>query len=323
MQKEGTRPASHRRAGLLHAIYTIPAALRATAERGLWGWRTASLGPLVAILIVFTLVPILYLAAMSVHDIVWRGGVVNWTFVGLSNYAGLIDTPYFAATFRNTTIFVASAVTVEMILGFALALLVSRLSKTRALFIALYLLPILVPPIVIGAMWKLLYNFDFGPINGMFLALGLPPLNWLGDKNLALLSVIIVDIWHWTPFTFLLLLAGIEGVPQDIVEAARIDGASLAQEVRHIIIPVALPVILITLVTRTLLAFKVFDEIFLLTGGGPGTATEVLSFTVFRIFFSEDRQGDGAAMAVLVIAFVMLIGLVGLMGVRRRTEAPR
>jgi multiple sugar transport system permease protein len=148
----------------------------------------------------------------------------------------------------------------------------------------------------------------------------LPPHDWLGASETALLSVIVVDIWHWTPFCFLLFLAGLESLPQDVYEAARIDGASAWQELLYVTLPMMVPTIMVTFAFRLVLAFKVFDEVYLLTRGGPGTATQVVSFTLYQRFFTEDRVGYGAAMAVVVIFLVSLLLIVAL-SARRRAEA--
>jgi multiple sugar transport system permease protein len=282
------------------------------------GWRLIAVGPTVLFLLVFTVVPIALMLVMSFHDVRWEGGAAIWTYRGLANYAELGRNPFYAAALRNTFIFVVAAVLVEMVLGFALALLVSRLVRGRTAFLAVFLLPILIPAIVIGAIWKLMYNYDFGLFNDFVALLGLPRQDWLGDANLALASVVLVDVWHWTSFCFLLLLAGLESLPQDVHEAAKLDGANLWQELRHVTLPLMWPVILVTLVTRTLLAFKVFDEVYLLTQGGPGTATEVLSFTVFRVFFDDDREGFGSAMSISIILMVIALLCIGALATRRR-----
>jgi len=300
-----------------------PAEERTVALTGTYApghaWRYLSLAPTVILLLALTVLPIVWLAAMSLHTIAWQGGAAQWTFVGLGNYLSMPGNVFFAAALRNTVLFVIVCVAVEMLLGFALALMVSRLVRGRMLFIAIFLLPILVPAIVIGAIFKLMYNYDFGLVNDIVGLLGLPAQDWLGDPNLALASVIVVDIWHWTSFCFLLLLAGLESLSHDLHEAARLDGASFWQELRLVTLPLMMPVLLATLAARALLAFKVFDEVFLLTGGGPGTATEVLSFTVYRVFFTEDRQGPGSAMAMAVIIMVCAMVLVAVLGLRRRT----
>jgi len=284
------------------------------------GWRVIAVGPTVLFLVIFTVVPIALMLTMSFYDVRWEGGAAIWTWRGLANYAELGSNPFYAAGLRNTFVFVVAAVVLEMVLGFGLALLVSRLARGRTLFLAIFLLPILIPAIVIGAIWKLMYNFDFGLFNDFVGLFGLPHQDWLGNANLALASVILVDVWHWTSFCFLLLLAGLESLPQDVYEAAKLDGASPWQELRHVTLPLMLPVIVVTLVTRTLLAFKVFDEVYLLTQGGPGTATEVLSFTVFRVFFDDDREGFGSAMSISIIAMVIALLVIGALATRRRGQ---
>lgn len=290
------------------------------SARNLW-WRLVSVGPTVLLLLVLTVVPIVLMIVMSFYDIRWEQGRANWTFRGLANYAELGSNPFYTAGLKNTFVFVICAVIIEMLLGFFLALLVSRLVKGRTLFIAIFLLPILVPAIVIGAIWKLMYNYDFGLFNDFVILLGLEPQDWLGDATFALASVVLVDVWHWTSFCFLLLLAGLESLPQDVYEAARLDGAGFWHELRYITLPLMLPVILVTLMTRTLLAFKVFDEVFLLTQGGPGTATEVLSFTVFRVFFDDDREGFGSAMSISIILMVVALLTIAALGTRRKAAA--
>jgi len=163
-----------------------------------------------------------------------------------------------------------------------------------------------------------MYNPDFGIINQALTAIGLPGRDWLGDGALAFPSVIVVDIWHWTPFVFLLLLAGIEALPQDTYEAARVDGASAWQELRYVTLPMMLPTMAVTLIFRLVVSFKVFDEVYLLTGGGPGTATEVVSFTIFRRFFTEDRAGYGSAISVIVLFLLALVIVLAIAPARRR-----
>jgi multiple sugar transport system permease protein len=138
------------------------------------------------------------------------------------------------------------------------------------------------------------------------------PQDWLGSADTALLSVILVDIWHWTPFCFLLFLAGLESLPQDVFEAARMDGAGPWQELRYVTLPLMIPTLAVTFAFRLVLAFKVFDEVYLLTSGGPGTATEVVSFTLYQRFFTEDKAGYGSAMSVAVIFLVSLLLVVAL-----------
>jgi multiple sugar transport system permease protein len=284
-------------------------------------WRTATLAPTVALLLVLTVLPVLNLIALSFNHVAWIEGVARWSWVGTRHYGSLTADTLLVSGVLNTIVFALSAVTGQMVLGFALALLVARTLRGRVFYRAVFLLPILVPGIVIGAIWKLMYNFDFGVINQIAAVFGLAPWDWLGDKATALLAVIVVDIWHWTPFCFLLLLTGLESLPQDVYEAARVDGATWWQELWHVTLPLMLPTILVTLVFRLIVAFKVFDEVYLLTGGGPGTATEVLSFTIYRRFFTEDRVGYGSAISVVALFAITLLIVLALGAVRRRSEA--
>lgn len=284
-------------------------------------WRPLTLGPTVAVFAALTVLPVVGLMAMSLHDVTWVQGLARWTYVGDRHLRALPQDQLFRAGLANTVLFAVVAVAVQMTAGFALALAASKVARGGPIYRAVFVLPILVPGIVIGAIWKLMYNYDFGVINQAIGLLGLAPREWLGQKATALLSVIVVDCWHWTPFCFLLLLAGLESLPQDVYEAARVDGAGPWTELAFVTVPLMLPAIVVTLVFRLVVAFKVFDEVFLLTGGGPGTATEVISFTIYRRFFTEDRVGHGAAISLVTLFVIALLVVVALGAARRRREA--
>jgi multiple sugar transport system permease protein len=286
-------------------------------ESSLSRWGT--FGPALLLMLALGVLPLANLVYTSFHTVTWSAGQATFTPAGFTHYLALSGDPLLRAGLRNTIVFALGAVGGQMLLGFALALLCSRVARGRMLYRTLFMLPILVPGIVIGAIWKLMLNYDFGLINQVVELLGFEPRNWLGDSTTALASVIVVDIWHWTPFCFLLLLAGLESLPQDPYEAARIDGATWWQELRYVTLPLMAPAILVTFAFRLVIAFKVFDEIYLLTGGGPVTATEVLSFTLYQRFFTEDRVGYGSAMAIAIIFLCSLL-LVMALSVRRRSE---
>ena len=280
-------------------------------------WRYYTLAPAVAVYVLLTVLPIANLIAMSVHDIRWSGGSALWQFSGIRHFVDLGGDQLIRAGIANTLLFAVGAVTFEMVIGFFLALFVSRVVSGRVAYRTIFLLPILIPGIVIGAIWKLMYNPDFGVINQLLSLAGLAGHDWLGEKSLALAAVIVVDIWHWTPFVFLLLLAAIESLPQDVFEAARVDGATAWQELRHVVLPMLRPALAVTLLFRLIVSFKVFDEVYLLTGGGPGTATEVVSFTIYRRFFTEDRMGYGSALSVVTLFVLALVILLALYAARR------
>lgn len=285
-------------------------------------WRWLTFGPSLLLMLVLTVLPMLNLAAMSFYNITWKNAAATWEPVGLDNYRALASDELLRAGLWNTLIFALGSVTTQMVLAFFLALGCSRIVRARVLYRTVFILPLLVPGIVVGAIWKLFLNADFGLLNQIIGLVGLDPVDWLDDKSTALLSVMMVDIWHWTPFCFLLLLAGIEALPQDIYESARIDGARGWQELIWITLPLMAPAIAVTAVFRFIVAFKVFDEVYLLTGGGPGTATQVVSYTIYQRFFGEDRAGFGAAMSVAVI-FVICLMLVVALGARNRLAGAR
>lgn len=275
-------------------------------------WRWAALGPALILMVAMAVLPLANLFLTSFYDVTWSGGQPHWTPVGLAHYPQMLTDPLLRAGALNTTLFAVGAVGGQMVLGFLLALLVSRIDRGRVLFRAVFILPILIPGIVIGAIWKLMLNPDFGLVNQILGLVGISGHDWLGDAHTALLTVMAVDVWHWTPFCFLLLLAGLESLPGDLFEAARIDGVSPWQELRFVTIPLMAPTILVTLAFRLVIAFKVFDEVYLLTSGGPGTSTEVVSFTLFQRFFTEDRIGYGSAISIAVIYFVSVLLILAL-----------
>jgi multiple sugar transport system permease protein len=268
-------------------------------------FRHATLLPAIVLLLLLTVYPVINLLLMSVSNIEFSHGEQHWSFTGLANLQRLFGDWLFAATLRNTLIFVAVSVVVELLLGFALAVIVSGVPRAKGLVRTLMILPILVPPVAIGSMWKLMYNFDFGIFNQVLDAFGLPPVGWLSDSRLALGSVIAVDIWHWTPFMFLILFAGVEGLPREVMEAARVDGASIWQTVAKVIVPIMRPALTIAFLFRSIFAFKVFDEIFLLTSGGPGTATDVVSLHLFKVFFEQNNLGYGALLSIVIILAIV------------------
>jgi multiple sugar transport system permease protein len=286
-----------------------------------WLWRWVTFSPALLMMLLLSLLPLVNLFLTSFYNVTWAGGLPTWTSVGVANYNELAHDELLRAGLLNTLVFAIFAVGGQMLLGFVLALLCCRVTRGRILYRTIFILPILIPGIVVGAIWKLLLNFDFGLVNQLIELVGFDSMNWLGAKETALASVIFVDIWHWTPFCFLLFLAGLESLPQDVYEAAKIDGATIWQELRYVTLPMMLPTIMVTFAFRLVTAFKVFDEVYLLTGGGPGTSTEVLSFTLYQRFFRQDRTGYGASMSIFII-FVVCILLVMALSARRRVSAP-
>jgi multiple sugar transport system permease protein len=270
-----------------------------------------SLLPALLLFLALTVYPILRLLQMSASTVTFEGGAERMAFDPLANIALLRTDPVLRPAILNTLVFVAGSVTVEMIVGVALAIVVSRISRGKGFLRTIMILPILVPPVAIGSMWKLIYNYDFGVLNQAVGLLGLAPIDWLGSPDLALLSVIMVDVWHWVPFIFLIMFVAVEGLPTEVIEAAHIDGASVGQIVRHVMLPLLSPAIAISLIFRTILAFKAFDEVFLLTAGGPGTATDLVSLHLYEVFFVQNQLGYGAMLSIGMILTIVSFLVVG------------
>lgn len=277
-------------------------------------FRFWALLPTLLAMALLTIYPVGQLLRMSVSELSFVRGELVWTSVGLKHFETLRNDAVIVDALRNTLVFVAAVVSVEVILGLILALLVSRVRRFAWLYRGIYMIPLLIPAIAIGTMWRLMYDPNYGVINKLLFDLGLMdyqslPL-WTADPDIALLTVMIVDVWHWTSFLFLIMLAGIESLPHELAEAARVDGANERQIYRHVFLPLLRPTILVALMLRTILAFKVFDEIFLLTGGGPGTSTEVISLYIYKVYFVQSRLGYGALLA-LVAALIMSVFVIG------------
>jgi multiple sugar transport system permease protein len=277
--------------------------------------------PALSLFLALTIYPMLRLLQMSVSKVSFEGGVERMAFNPLANIELLRADPVLRPAILNTLIFVAASVAVEMILGLALAILVSRIQRGKGLVRTIMILPILVPPVAIGSMWKLIYNYDFGVINQAVELFGLAHIDWLGSPSLALLSVIMVDIWHWVPFIFLIMFAAVEGLPVEVIEAAHIDGATSGQITRYVMLPLLMPAATVAFTFRAVLAFKAFDEVFLLTGGGPGTATDLASLHLYQVFFIQNQLGYGAMLSIGLILSIMCVLLVGRKAAARQVHA--
>jgi multiple sugar transport system permease protein len=291
------------------------------AERLDRGFQYWALLPAMLVLLALTVFPLVELLGMSVSTVSFAQGQVIWTFSGLDNLMTFLQDNVFLIAIGNTVLFVIVTVALETLLGLGLAILVSQIRRWSGLTRALLMIPILVPGIAIGTIWSLMYNYEIGIFDVLLRFVGLPAQSWTGNPNLALPSIMIVDIWHWTAFIFLLMLAGLESLPVEPIEAARVDGATGWQVLRYIVLPLMRPTILVAVLFRTIFAFKVFDEVFLLTGGGPGTASEVVSLYIYQVFFPQSRMGYGALLSVVTIVITVAMVLFYLRTLRRRSDA--
>jgi multiple sugar transport system permease protein len=262
--------------------------------------------PLLLLMGALSLYPVIRLFPLSLSSFGFEGNEFVETYVGLDNVRRMFDDRDLPTIIKNTVIFVVVSVAVEFCLALVLALAVNRENRITNILKAIFVLPILVPPIVIGTIWRLMYNPDIGVINQILNAASLPDQSWLSDPDRALMAIIIVDIWHWTSFVFLILLAGLQSIPREPVEAAQVDGASPWQVLTTVTLPLLRSAMFIAILFRTVFAFKVFDEVFLLTSGGPGNASEVLSLYIYRVEFRFTDFGYGALLSLLTITFVLI-----------------
>jgi multiple sugar transport system permease protein len=263
------------------------------------------IGPTIAYLLVFSVFPLLYSLYLAFHELDKTENAFKW--VGLTNFAEAFRDGDFLRSFINTIVFVVAAVVIEMIAGFALALFFNRKFFAKDLVRTLLILPMMMTPIAVGLMWRFMLSADFGMVNYAITLLGGIAINWVGEANTALLSVIIVDIWQWTPFCFLLLYAGLQAIPEETLEAGRVDGANSLQLLRCITIPIMKPIILLALLFRVIDSFKVFDIVYALTYGGPGRSSSTLSFYIFQNGLMYSRPGYGSALSYVVVVVVLIL----------------
>ena len=265
------------------------------------------LAPAIAVLLSLSIYPLIYSLTVSLQ--VESPAGVRWS---LGNFQRLVSDNFFLSAMGHTFIYAASALVCEFLLGLGLALLLNSEIRGRGVFRAALLVPMMLPAVVVGVVWRLMLNPNFGAINGTLKGLGFntEALTWTASPRLALLSVIVVDIWQWTPFVFLVLLAGLQAIPQEPYEAAKIDGSSRWQTFRYVTLPLLKPAILIALLLRTMDLLRVFDQIFILTEGGPGFATETISLYIYRTAFRFFDFGYAAAMSFVLLAITNVISVV-------------
>ena len=276
------------------------------------------IAPAAAVMLLALFYPIGYMVWGSFRDWDPSQNLSETEFVGLANYIKLASDPFFHESFWVTLIFAFTVVSVEMVLGVGLALLLDRNIRGMSVLRTLFILPMMIAPVVVGVVWKYMYHQTYGTFNNILNAVGLPSVDWLGQN--PLLSVILADIWQWTPFIFILSLAALQSLPRSALEAARIDGATGWQQVVHIKIPLMLPVLIVTMLLRLIDAFKVLEVILVLTGGGPGQATEILALRIARTAREFRELGEASAMSIYLLMLLMLLTL-GMFAFTRWQEA--
>ena len=266
--------------------------------------------PAITVLSLVVVYPLLNALYVSFHQ--WdlsTGG--KMFFIGWQNYRDTLRDRYFWLSLTTSLTFVGIVVPIEVLLGTLIAKLLNNDVKGQKYLRVALLLPMMITPIVVAMLWKVIYDSQFGVLNWALSAIGISPQVWLGNPKLALISVAVLDIWQNTPFIVLLVLAGLQAIPSEVYHAAQIDGADTWQTFRYVTFPFLRSTLLIGLIFRVVEAFRVFDTIYVLTKGGPGRVTEVISIYTYKTGFSLFKLGLSASQSfiLLILTFVVTIPL--------------
>ena len=263
------------------------------------------IAPAAVIMLIALVYPLGYMIYGSFRDWDPSQKISETEFVGIANYIKLINDPAFLESLSVTLKFAFAVVSIEMVVGVGLALLLDRNIRGMSVLRTLFILPMMIAPVVVGLMWRYMYHPTVGTFNQFLKSLGFSGVDWLGEH--ALMSVIIADIWQWTPFIFILSLAALQSLPQSALEASRIDGATPWQQIWHIKIPLMMPVLIVTCLLRLIDAFKVLEVILVMTEGGPGLSTEILALRISRTATEFRELGVAAAMSNYLLMMLMVL----------------
>jgi len=285
------------------------------------GARLAFLMPAVILILLLSIFPLIFsfvLAFMSWDLSRLEGGAY---FIGLGNFITLVKDARFWNTARVSLIFVVGAVTLEYGLGLGVAMLLNQQIRFRRFFLVAFLLPMMLTPAAVAYAGRMLFNEGMGPINDIIQLLGGPQIPWFSNRLLALPSLMLLDAWEWTPFMMIVLFAGLQSLPPEVDEAARVDGANSWQLFRHITFPMLAPVSITAVLIRGLEAFKLFDIVTVMTGGGPGTATEPVTLYAYLVGMKNGNLGYASAIAYALLVMIIIFSMVFLNSLRRRVAA--
>ncbi len=275
--------------------------------------KIAFIMPTMILLILMNIFPLLWSLYLSFHR--YRASMPNRPakFIGVQNYARLLSDPEVWGYFRTTAYFVVVAVVAQFLIGFGLALLLNREFRYKGFITTLILLPMMLSPVVVGLFWRFLFASDSSGLINYFLTpllnlFNAQPIRWTTDPKIAMIAVVIVDTWMWSPFMMLISLAGLSAVPKYLYEAADVDRASGWFKFRWITLPMVSPLLLIALLFRTMDAFKMFDIVYVLTReGGPGTVTETVSMNLYKLAFRNFNTGKACAMAYILLIIIVAL----------------
>ena len=265
--------------------------------------------PAIAIMLLGLLYPVLQAFYLSLFD--WKIGTPfnSAPFVGLENFQRMLTDEDVWYSMWVTLRFGFWTISLEMILGVALALLLEKPIRGASVFRTIFILPLMISPVVVGLIWRYLFDARIGWINYYLGYLGIEPQVWLGDQELAFFAIVLTDIWQWTPFIFIIVIAGLQALPSEVIEASRVDGANWWQQIFLVKLPMIRNILLIALLMRLIDVFRALEVMYIMTGGGPGRATELLSLHIYNRAFATQQLGYASAIAVLLIALVTVLSL--------------
>lgn len=264
--------------------------------------------PCAVVVIAVILFPWAFTFYMSVHD--WKIGGGH-RFVGFENYLRLFEDERFLWSIARTLYFTALAVLLPMLLGLLAALAFHKRFPLRGLARTIFILPMMATPVAVALVWTMMFHPQLGVLNWLLSLFGIPPSLWVYDATTVIPTLVLVEVWHWTPLVMLILLGGLASLPVDPYEAAKIDGATAWQAFRHITLPLLAPFLIVALIIRTIDALKAFDTIYVITQGGPGTASETINIFLYLQGFAYYNMGY--ASAVVVVFFAIILGLAALL----------
>lgn len=273
------------------------------------------IGPAVIWLLAMTIYPALYSLYVSFFNYDLATSSQLQGFVGIDNYVTILSDGRFWEATLFTGIYSTIGLIAQFTLGLMLALVFYK-SRLKGIMTAFLVVPMAISPIATGLLWRVLFNANSGIVNYVLIQIGLEPINWLGNSFWARTSVIIADTWQWTPFMYLVLLAGLQSLSEEPIEAARVDGANYMQRLFLIILPMMRPLIMLALLLRLIDMLKLFDVIFTLTNAGPGTTTETLSFLTYQTGFRYFSMGQAAAMSWILVIVVSIMAMLVLAPLR-------
>ena len=282
--------------------------------------------PATLLVVVFLVGPFYYMVYTAMTDLSFANPDQKGAFIGFDNFRKLVrDDPIFWHSFWLTIRFVVVSVAIEFVLGFALAWLIWNFIERQRLLTTLLLVPMMLAPVAVGLIWRLLLQGDFGMVSYYMHAIGLlsPTSAVFSSPSLVMPTIIAIDVWQWTPFVTLIILAGLMSLPRSPFEAATMDGAGPWRQFVDIMLPLLRPIIALVLLLRGIDAFKEFDKVFILTGGGPGTVSELLSIYAYRVNFKTWNLGYGAAVSFMVYLVVLILCSIFYKAVYWKTAAAR